>query len=859
MKLLVFDGNSILNRAFYGVRLLTNASGIYTNAIYGFLNIYAKFMAEEKPDYVCVCFDRREPTFRHKRFEGYKAQRKGMPPELAPQLPLVKEVLAAMHVCTLEAPGFEADDIIGTLSAICEGQNCDCTIVTGDKDSLQLIGDYTRVMLTTTKAGSSVTQMMDRDAFYEKYGMEPTKIIDLKALMGDASDNIPGVASIGEKTAMALLLQYGSLDGVYKALDENTYTGKEGAKKALLSGRDSAYLSYELASIYKEVPIDFSLDSAAVRPFDRPKFQELMQYLNFKNIRLTDPGDMAETAVQQTLEIEAIAEVKYETPADYSALLQEIRAGSKFPFLWDNAGICFCAGEVLYSVAYTDDGGRRLLKEIFKDPAIKKYTHDVKSASVLLARYGISFTEAAFDTLLGAYVLDPSVSAYYLEDLKEKYIEGYQKTQNPVKELVALAAAMHEKLLGNGQQKLYYEIELPLAFVLADMEMEGFKVDKAALIQFGTELDEKIDRCTKSIYELAGEEGFNINSTRQLGQILFDKLGLPVVKKTKTGYSTDVDVLTKLAPYHEIVSLILDYRQLTKLKSTYVTGLLATLEEGTDKIHSTFNQTITQTGRLSSTEPNLQNIPIRQQLGREIRRVFIPSQPGFLLIDADYSQIELRVLSHIAGDLAMQKAFLEGMDIHTATAAQVFHVPTGEVTPELRRRAKAVNFGIVYGIGDYSLAEDLGISRKEAKEYIEKYLATYHGVLDYMENTVKEARAKGFVSTLFGRRRYITELNSSNKNTQAFGERCAMNTPIQGTAADIIKAAMVRVFRRLKEERLRAKLLLQVHDELLIEAAPDEIDKVCALLKEEMENAVSLAVPLTVDLHTGKNWYEAKE
>jgi DNA polymerase-1 len=854
MKLLVFDGNSIVNRAFYGIRLLTNQTGLYTNAIYGFLNIYSKFLGEEAPDFVCVTFDRPEPTFRHGQYEGYKAQRKGMPVELAQQIPLLKEVLSAMNVCQLELAGYEADDIIGTLSALCEEQSCECVIVTGDRDNLQLIGDHTRVLLTATKGGSPVTHVMDRPTFFNQYGLDPLQMADVKALMGDASDNIPGVSGIGEKTALSLILEYGSIDGIYSALDNGTFSGKEGVKNKLLKSREMAFLSLQLATICKTVPLSFSLDDAAQRPFNQHKLDEMLRFLNFKSIRLVSPASSDTETGQPQQHMEPV----YISFAENPIPLSKLAAEKNFPFVWSSDTVWFSYQNKSYILSLSDPLCVAFLKEAIENPALLKYTHDVKGAVALFYRHGICFKEAAFDTLLGAYVLDPSVSVYYLNDLKEKYLEGYSPSSNPPLEILDLSLAMEKRLDQNGQHELYNQIELPLAFVLASMEREGFKVDRQFLVQLGKKLDDKIEVCCEAIYSLAGERDFNIGSTRQLGIILFEKLGLPVIKKNKTGYSTDADVLKKLEPYHEIIPLILDYRQLTKLKSTYVTGLVAVLDQKDDKIHSTFHQTITQTGRLSSTEPNLQNIPIRQELGREIRRAFIPSSPGHVLIDADYSQIELRVLAHISGDKVMQKAFLEDMDIHTATASQVFHVPPESVTDELRRRAKAVNFGIIYGIGDFSLAEDLKISRKEAKEYIENYLSTYSGVNEYMEKTIKEAKEKGYVATLFGRRRYIPELASSNRNIRAFGERCAMNTPIQGSAADIIKVAMVRVYNRLQAQKLSSRLLLQVHDELIVDAPQNEADLVAALLKEEMEGAIHLAVPLTVDLHQGANWYLAK-
>ncbi|MGI6031301.1 MAG: DNA polymerase I [Eubacteriales bacterium] len=854
MKLVIFDGNSIINRAFYGIRLLSNREGVYTNAIYGFLNIYLKFLEELKPDCVCVAFDRREPTFRHERYEGYKAQRTGMPEELAMQLPLLKEVLSAMRVRQLELPRYEADDIIGTVARMCAEQEVECHIVTGDKDDLQLIGPLVKVQLITTRMGQTTTTVMDEESFREKYHLPPSGMIDLKALMGDSSDNIPGVAGIGEKTAQRLLEKYGTVEALYEALEQSDE--KPGVKKKLLEGREMAYLSYELATIDTHVPLEFRLEEAALQSYDQGALRPLLEKLELKQLitrMCSEPAEPepAPCGVQ----------------ADWEPLERPEQLAK-----W----ACVCAARYDGGWGFSDGNEVRLLAREREDysPLLAQvcklegpwYVHDWKSLLVELQQLGIEPPSCTFDIFVGAYLADPSRSSYELAELNRLYlgvdIPLDKKTGRDEAYIAAglrgiprLADRLMQEVEDNGQHQLYYEVEQPLCEVLADMENRGFAVNASMLEQFGQQLDGGIEAVRQQVYELAGEE-FNIHSPKQLGVILFEKLGLPVIKKTKTGYSTDIDVMNKLVRYHPIAEAIVQYRQLTKLKSTYVDGLLAVL--GPDgRIHSSFNQTITQTGRLSSTEPNLQNIPVRLEMGREVRKVFVPEE-GCVLLDADYSQIELRVLAHIAQDETMIDAFARGVDIHALTASTAFGVPLQEVTPQMRSSAKAVNFGIVYGIGDFSLAEDLHISRKEAKHYIDSYLSTYHGVREYMQQVVEQAKQDGYVTTLFGRRRYIPELQSKNHNIREFGKRCAMNTPIQGTAADIIKIAMVEVYRELKARGLRSYLVLQVHDELIINTWREELEEVQAILRDKMEHACQLRVALEVDMHTGDSWFSAK-
>ena len=887
MKLMVIDGNSILNRAFYGIKLLTTKDGLPTNAVYGFLNILLKLTDEEKPDALCVTFDRKAPTFRHLAYEGYKAQRKGMPDELAAQLPVIKDVLDAMNIPRYELDGWEADDLIGTIAARDTAAGWDTVIVTGDKDSLQLVTESTRVKLVSTRMGQTTTREMTPDSFREQYGFDPIHIIDLKALMGDASDNIPGVKGIGEKTAMDLIQRYQSVDAIYAGLD--TLEAKPAVLKKLAEGAEQAKLSYELATIHTDAPIDFTPEDARRKEPDGPALYELLLKLEFAKLidklglkAVQGDAPAGETAFSGACESEVVAD---------SARLEELLA------LWrgldsvdvlatpDLNVVCVewweseAASHAAVLRADALEGYNEGLKALFAAD-IKKNAHDVKTLLSRLLDEGIAGEGFVFDTALAAYLLAPTDGSYELEKLGMTYFnQEFPKAKDtylaadaftPLADQGAVLGALmgHTALIGAlkqvlaprleelGMHDLYYGVELPLCPVLAEMEHIGMLVDRQALAAFGTLLDERIRADEALIYDLAGEQ-FNINSTQQFGHILFDKLGLPPVKKTKTGYSTSADVLEKLRGKHPIVEAVLDYRQLAKLKSTYVDGLMKVIAPD-GRIHTSFQNTVTATGRLSSTEPNLQNIPVRTELGAELRKMFVAPE-GKVLVDADYSQIELRLLAHIAGDEHMIAAFRSGEDIHTVTASQVFGVPPESVTHEMRRRAKAVNFGIVYGISDFSLSQDIGVTRAEAREYMEKYFEKYSGVHAYMTRVVEQAKENGWVSTLMGRRRWLPELKSSNFNLRSFGERVALNMPIQGTAADIIKLAMIKVRDRLLSEGLEARLVLQVHDELIVECPEGETERVKELLEGEMEHVVELALPLTAEAHAGRSWAEAKE
>ena len=882
MKLMVIDGNSILNRAFYGIKLLSTRDGLYTNAVYGFLTTFFKLTEEEAPDYICCCFDLKAPTFRHKKFEGYKAQRKAMPDELAVQVPLVKEALDLLGIARFELEGYEADDLIGTISRSCAQSGCECVVVTGDRDSLQLVSDTTRVRLVTSRMGQTATTNFTKEQFAESYsGLTPEKIIDLKALMGDSSDNIPGVAGIGEKTAMSLITAFGSLDGVYANLESPDI--RESVRKKLDAGRESAYLSYELATIDQNAPMAFSLEQAKPRERDRGGLYTLFTKLQFQSfitkLSLTPGTQAAEKSEFRALPAKRIsdpdaARAYFESEASYYL----IAAANLYAF----AAVRGDAEEAVTLCASDFDNAswNALIAHIFSS-GVSKVMHDPKALFVRLMDEGVEPDGLTFDTALAAYLLDPSLgkypigacaaaelgaqllpeSAYTAEDAfsplggLDAALEALAQHACAVR---SLYLAYEPRLAPLGMEKLYYNIELPLVTVLASMQHLGFQVDAAALTEFGAMLSARAEELQKKIYACAGYE-FNINSTKMLGAVLFDELGLKAIKKTKTGYSTDIDVLEKLRGQHEIIDYIIEFRSLTKLKSTYADGLLKVISPVDGRIHSTFNQMVTTTGRLSSTDPNLQNIPVRRELGSEIRRMFVAGSDDFTLTDADYSQIELRILAHIADDERMQEAFASGEDIHAVTASQVFHVPLSEVTPIMRSRAKAVNFGIVYGISAFSLADDIKVSNAEAAQYIATYLEKYDGVRSYMERVRKQAKENGYVTTLFGRRRYLPELKSSNHNLRAFGERVALNTPIQGTAADIMKIAMVNVYARLRREGLRSRLILQIHDELIVETALDERETVAALLREEMENAAHLSVRLTADVSSGRSWYEAKQ
>ena len=864
-KLLILDSNSILNRAFYGVRYLSAKDGTPTNAIYGFLNILLKLIKEQEPDYICAAFDVKAPTFRHKQYEGYKAQRKPMPEGLAAQMPLAKDVLRAMGVTILEKEGYEADDIIGTVARLCEESEISCFIATGDKDDLQLASDKTKVILTVTKSGYNETIIYDDKGVKEKYHVTPTEFIDVKALMGDPSDNIPGVKGVGEKTAMSLIEKHHSIEYIYENIDD---IGLKGAMlQKMKDGREMAFMSKELATINRNTPIEFNAEKCVFDGFENNgELYEILKRLELnsiiKKLDLSGGDNVKENE-------DIFKDFSYQV-GDKNMI-----SGDKVTVVLDFDGdnissAAVGAGNNAVVLNEQDD-----IKELLEDDSIAKVMFDVKEAIVKL-NCRIDIKNISDDTAIAAYLVDPAKNEYTIEKLASEYF-GTVIEKPEVKQLsllddvetdrseylakcaVALGVLnerIGDKIKENGQEKLYQEVELPLVTVLAHLEINGFLVDDHQLKEFADKLGEKIDALTNEIYMLAGEE-FNINSPKQLGVILFEKLELKPVKKTKTGYATNADVLEKLRDKHPIVNFIMEYRQLAKLKSTYCDGLRAVVNPNTHRIHSVFTQTVTVTGRLSSTEPNLQNIPTRTELGREIRKMFVAKE-GYVLVDADYSQIELRVLAHIANDETMINAFRNNEDIHAVTASQVLGIPLEDVTKEQRSSAKAVNFGIVYGIGEFSLAQDLHISVKEAKAYIESYLEKYHGVRNYMESIKEQAKKDGYVKTMLNRIRYIPELKSPNYNIRQFGERVALNTPIQGTAADIIKLAMVRVDNRLINEGLKSKLILQVHDELIVEAHKDEVDKVKQILSEEMQSAMELNVPLKVDMSTGHSWYDAK-
>jgi len=844
MKLLILDGNSVINRAFFGVRPLTTREGLYTNAIYGFLNILEKVEKEEQPEAVCVAFDLHGPTFRHLQYDGYKANRHGMPEELAMQMPLMKEVLRAMNIPIYECQGWEADDVIGTVGRICSNNEWECVIVTGDRDSLQLIDDNVHVKLVITKGGQTTATLYDREKFQEEYGFEPKKLIDLKALMGDSSDNIPGVAGVGPKTATDLLLKFGSLDGVYENIEDKSIRPK--LREKLVNDRENAYLSFDLATIRPEAPIDFEPMDAVVQPYNRPELYKLFQKLEF--VKLIDKYGLRGTELEEkkrdcpkgmTCLPKADA-----MPADVASCAAYLAADGSLGLAWES-GVCSLTPMELQMGSLCLDDKQLIL-------------HDSKTTMHRLDEQGLEHGQCLFDTALAAYDLNPSQSDYPVSKLATNFLGISVEDGDAAACAEAvwnLRAPLMAELEKNGMQELYTDMELPLCEVLYRMEKRGIAIDRVQLEQFGTMLTERIAACEELIFSYS-EGTFNINSTKQLGELLFEKLGLPPVKKTKTGYSTNADVLEKLKGKHPIIPAIMDYRMLTKLKSTYADGLIKEIRDD-GRIHTTFQNLVTATGRLSSTEPNLQNIPVRTDLGAEIRKMFVPRE-GCVLVDADYSQIELRVLAHIAGDEVMQKAFCDGMDIHTATASQVFGVPMASVTALQRRHAKAVNFGIVYGISEFSLAEDIGVSRYEARSYIDNYLTNYQGVRTYMKQVVADAREIGYTQTLYGRRRYIPELKSSNFNIRSGAERIALNTPIQGTAADLIKLAMIRVEKCLNEHYPEAELLLQVHDELIVECPEAIAESVAELISREMQSVAQLSVPLMAEAKIGKSWYDAK-
>ena len=829
-KMLVIDGNSILNRAFYGIRPLTTKEGLHTNAVYGFVNILLKNLQSLNPDYTAVAFDLKAPTFRHKKYSEYKAGRHATPEELKMQMPIAKEVASSLGFTVLEMEGYEADDILGTLARIGDENNVETFVLTGDRDSLQLISDNTKVLL----AGNQDTVVFDRQKFFEKYSIQPEQFVDLKALMGDSSDNIPGVAGVGEKTAIKLISSEGSLEKLYNNVEEKDISAS--VKQKLIVSKDNAFLSQFLARIEKNVPICNELSEIEYKGFENEKLTELFTKLEFYNFI---------KRLELTKETE---KVEYKNIED----LQGLDKAKIY-----SVNIC---DDTLY--VYSDGVSVCIPLEkanaFFEDGDYKKIVFDTKKCYKLLAEKGVKLNGVIFDVMLGAYLADSNLGKYDIEHLTSSYLNSiYEDGKTDFAQTVyKLYDVINTNLSDADMSSLLESIELPLAYTLANMEMRGFKIERNSLAEYGEFLSKTADELTDRIYFAAGCE-FNINSPKQLGEVLFEKLGLPAVKKTKTGYSTNAEVLEKLRPFAPIVDDILEYRQVVKLKSTYVDGLLAVADEF-GKVHTTFNQTGTATGRLSSIEPNLQNIPVRQEMGRELRKFFVAESDEYVLIDADYSQIELRLLSHISGDETMIDAFVNGVDIHTVTASQVFGTPIEYVTPEQRKRAKAVNFGIIYGMGDFSLASDIKVTKKQAAEYIQSYFEKYPKVDEYLKNTVEQAKEDGFVTTLYGRRRYIPDLKSGKAIIRKFGERVAMNSPIQGTAADIIKIAMVNTEKALAESGIDARLILQVHDELIVEANKNCADKAQEILQREMENAVKLSVPLTVEIQQGKSWFECK-
>lgn len=880
-NLLIIDGNSIVNRAFYGIKLLTNKFGLFTNGIYGFLKIMFKHIEDVKPDYICVAFDLKAPTFRHKMYKEYKAQRKGMPEELRVQMPVLKEVLQAMNIAIIEKEGYEADDIIGTISRICDEEKIKCHILTGDKDDLQLASDNTDVLLTVTRMGNTTTTIYDDKKVEEAFGVTPKEFIDVKGLMGDTSDNVPGVKGIGEKTAFSYIQKFKSIENLYENLDDEIV--KKAARQKLEDGKEMAFLSKKLCTIDRFVPLDNKIDDFEKKEYNIPRLTELFINLEFnaflKELKAAEGNEEAEKSSCEF--------VNLNTEEKLLSALSLIKEEFIYRIYRANANLAalgfMAEGKIYFAKSKAiSEAVWGKLKSIFENESILKISNYIKEDMLLFEVKGISLDKAYFDIGIAGYVISPSKSSYDTASLcldfisksipgeKETFGSGKDKkdiltldegalisfVSGEISSIKEIKKFEDEKIDADGQRMLLETIEMPLVRVLADMEFEGFKINKESLKSFTDDLSRKLTAFEEEIYNLAGEE-FNINSTKQLGSVLFEKLNLKIIKKTKTGYSTDAAVLEKLLGSHPIIEKIIEYRHLAKLKSTYGDGLLAVINENTGKIHSSFNQTVTTTGRISSTEPNLQNIPMRREEGREIRKMFVPSSSENILIDADYSQIELRILAHISGDEAMQEAFSLGEDIHASTASRVFGVSKNEVTPLLRSRAKAVNFGIVYGMGDYSLSQDLHISVKEARAYIESYFEKYADVKKYLDKSVADAKKNGFVTTLFGRRRYIPEINASNFMQRSFGERVAMNTPIQGTAADIIKIAMVNVHKELKNAGLKAKLILQVHDELIIEAPKSEAEKAKAILEKGMADAAKLSVPLVTEASLGESWYEA--
>ena len=838
MKLMVIDGNSIINRAFYGIRMLTTKDGQPTNAVYGFVNILLKLLEEEKPEALCVTFDRKAPTFRHKMYDGYKATRKGMPEELAQQMPVLKELLADLGFVMVSKEGYEADDILGTLSAAAAARGDECYLATGDRDSLQLVNDHVTVLLAATRMGRSETVVMDKAAVEEKYGVSPKQLIEVKSLMGDTSDNIPGVAGVGEKTALALIQKFGSLAGVYENIDDSAI--KPGVRTKLTTHKEDAELSRKLAEIDCAIPVDTAPGTYKRGEGDAAAAAGLLAELEIHSLapRLGLDG-VTPKAAAPAPELAAVE-------PDVLPMIPE----GRYELAQEGEGWYAVQGSAVYPL---DEAA--LVRLLDSDATLRVF--DAKPLYHLALANGGEGKSIVFDAKLAAYLLNPAASSYTVENLAAEYgiQPAFRCEDAPLAGvLTGLYDALDAKVTEESMDRLLAEVELPLALVLADMERTGMLVDREGLVAFGEKMKQELAGCLARIYEQVGYE-FNVNSPKQLGEALFVKMGLPPRKKTKSGYSTNAETLESLRNESPVIDDILQYRTYQKLNSTYVEGLLKVI--GPDgRMHSTFNQTEARTGRLSSSEPNMQNIPIRTPLGSQLRQFFV-AKPGCTLVDADYSQIELRLLAHISGDESMRQAFLTGQDIHRSTAAKIYNLPPEMITPALRSSAKAVNFGIVYGIGAFSLSRDINVSVKEADQFIKNYLATFPGVKNYMDETIAHGTEKGYVTTLFGRRRALPELASKNHNLRALGERMAMNTPIQGTAADVIKLAMVKVWRRLRAEGLAANLILQVHDELIVEAPEAEAETVARILKEEMEGAVSYSVPLTADVGQGKTWLES--
>lgn len=906
-RLLLVDGNSIMNRAFYGImgsKMLMTADGTYTNAVYGFLAILFKIEEDLKPDYIAVAFDLKAPTARHKMYEGYKATRHGMPDELASQMPIIKEILRDMNITIIEKEGYEADDVLGTLSKRGEKDGLDVTILSGDRDTFQLTSDHITVRIPRTKAGKTETEDFDRKKVLEVYGLEPEKLKDVKGLQGDTSDNIPGVPGVGEKTALSLVKEYGSVENLYKEIEEGQALSVKGkTREKILENKDLAYMSKELGTININVPIEETMQDFKVKEWNKEavlaKFKELKfnRYIDRFDLKegqtLKEDAKNEETSfIVESMDIEntedILIKIKEAGEIIYYLEKEDVKNSKNIIRKELKSISIIIENTVYYILVQNKQLFAERFRNIFEDEKIQKISYKIKEDYVMLKELDIDTKNLAFDIEIAAYLLNPTTSKYPIKDLANEYLEldmdtyiekfGVAKNENTQINLFEEASKQEDglkyelafytysisklkevltsKLQELNQLKLFNDIEMPLTYVLAKMQYEGMYLDKEELIEFGQKLKAQLEELTKEIYELAGEE-FNINSTQQLGNILFEKLKLTSSKKTKKGYSTDVDALEKIKKEHPIVEKILEYRGLMKLNSTYVEGILPYINEKTKRIHSYFHQTVTATGRISSTEPNLQNIPTRFELGKQLRKVFKPKE-GYVYIDADYSQIELRVLAHISQDAHMLEAFKNGEDIHKQAAAKVLGKKIEDVTKEERSAAKAVNFGIVYGISDFGLAEQLGVSRKEAKNYIEQYLEKYSGIDKFMKDIVEEAKEKGYVETLFNRRRYVPELKSNNYMVRQFGARVAMNTPIQGTAADIMKIAMVNLNKNLEESAIDAKIILQVHDELILEVAQKDKEQAKKLLKNSMENAVKLTVPLEVEVSEATNWYDCK-